>query len=163
LADVQSQIIEVCVFRRGEGATQYLLLQRASGEKLYPNIWQIVTGTINAGETAVEAALRELKEETDLTVRRFWTVPWVDSYYDSTKDVIQAVPVFAAEIDPGNSVRLSGEHQKHEWLSCDDAKDKLVWPGQRMVIDVVHEFISSHAEAATLLELKNVNFGGKSL
>ena len=61
---VLSTMVEVCVFRFSADHPEYLLLKRAPEEPLYPNIWQMVTGSVEAGETAVVAALRELEEET---------------------------------------------------------------------------------------------------
>jgi 8-oxo-dGTP pyrophosphatase MutT (NUDIX family) len=160
MTGVQSQIVEVCIFRRAERCPEYLLLQRAVKDDLYPNIWQIMTGTINPGETAVHAALRELEEETKLLIHRFWIVPWVDTYYDPANDVVQTVPVFAAEIKEGSTVELSAEHQNCKWVDQSGTREHLVWPGQRKVIDVVHEYIAANTAAAQQLEVKDVTLGG---
>ncbi len=154
MATILSQIIEVCIFRRIAGEPQYLLLQRADDEKLYPGLWQIVTGSIKENENADRAALRELEEETGLQPKRFWTVPIVDSYFDLRNDTVQMVPVFAVEIDAVLDVRLSHEHRYFEWLEFTGARERIVWPGQRKAIEIVHEFIVGGNEAAQLLEIK---------
>jgi dATP pyrophosphohydrolase len=133
--------------------TQFLVLKRAEGEKLYPGLWQIVTGTMKKNETALQAALRELKEETGLSPKRSWTVPYVDSYFDLAKETIQLVPVFAVELDPSSTPRLSSEHQRFEWLRFKDAQRRLVWPGQRRTMEIVHEFIIGNTEYAGLVEI----------
>jgi dATP pyrophosphohydrolase len=152
-AKILGQIIEICVFRVLDGESQYLLLQRAADEDLYPGIWQIVTGTIKQNESAIKAALRELDEETGLFVKRCWTVPYVDSYFDLSKDGVQLVPVFAIEVDAKVELKLSREHQSFTWLKYPDAKEKLVWQGQRHALEVVQEFIVSGKNAAQLLEV----------
>ena len=91
--------MEVCVFRVLNAEAQFLVLQRAQDEKLYPGLWQIVTGTMKKNESALKAAMRELKEETSVPPKRCWTIPYVDTYFDLTKDTIQLVPVFAVELD----------------------------------------------------------------
>jgi dATP pyrophosphohydrolase len=133
--------------------THFLVLQRATNEKLYPGLWQIVTGTMKKNESALQAAMRELKEETGLSPKRCWTIPYVDTYFDLAKDTIQLVPVFAAEFDSSSTLQLSSEHQRSEWLRFEDARKRLVWPGQRHSMDVVHEFIIGNGEAAQLVEI----------
>jgi dATP pyrophosphohydrolase len=153
LATILSQIVEVCIIRWSAGEPQYLLLQRADDEELYPGIWQIVTGSMKKNESADKAALRELEEETGLHPKRFWTVPIMDSYFEIRNDTIQMVPVFAAEVDAALKVRLSHEHRRFEWLAYVEARDRAVWPGQRQAIEIVHEFIVGGKEAARLLEI----------
>jgi dihydroneopterin triphosphate diphosphatase len=153
LATVLSRMVEVCIFRRSRGKTQYLLLQRADDEELYPGIWQIVTGSLKKKERAEKAALRELKEETGLKLKRFWTVPFLDSYFDIKKDAVQMVPIFAAEIDMMLSVHLSHEHQRFEWLAYEEARERIAWPGQRKAIKIVHDYIANGKEAARMLEI----------
>jgi dATP pyrophosphohydrolase len=145
--------VEVCVFKVLNAETHFLVLQRAANEKLYPGLWQIVTGTMKKNESALQAAMRELKEETGLSPKRCWTIPYVDTYFDLAKDTIQLVPVFAAEFDSSSTLQLSSEHQRSEWLRFEDARRRLVWPGQRHSMDVVHEFIIGTGEAAHLVEI----------
>ncbi len=153
MATILSKIVEVCIFRWIAGEPQYLLLQRADGEELYPGLWQIVTGSMKENESADKAALRELEEETGLLLKRFWTVPIVDSYFDIQNDTVQMVPVFAAEVDTARNVQLSHEHQRFEWLTYVAIRNRIVWPGQRQAIEIVHEFIAGVKEAARLLEI----------
>jgi 8-oxo-dGTP pyrophosphatase MutT (NUDIX family) len=153
LASIVNQIVEVCVFRLLKTETHFLVLQRAKEEKLYPGLWQIVTGTIKKNESALKAAMRELKEETGLSPKRCWTIPYVDTYFDLAKDTIQLVPVFAVELDPSSVLHLSSEHQRFEWLRFEDARQKLVWPGQRRSMDIVNEFIIGNKETARLVKV----------
>jgi dihydroneopterin triphosphate diphosphatase len=153
LAKIVNQIVEVCVFRTLKAETHFLVLQRAQEEKLYPGLWQIMTGTMKKNESAFKAALRELKEETGLRPQRCWTIPYVDTYYDLAKDRIQLVPVFAVELDSSSPLRLSSEHQRFEWLRFEEARERLVWPGQKRSMDVVHEFIVGNKETAQLVEI----------
>ena len=136
--------------------TQFLILKRAEGEKLYPGLWQVVTGTMKKNETALKAALRELKEETGFSPKRCWTVPYVDTYFDLAKDTIQLVPVFAVELDSSSALRLSSEHQRFEWLRFKDAHKQLVWPGQRRAMEIVYDFIVRHKEYSRLVEITHL-------
>lgn len=104
-------------------------------------------------ETSVNAALRELQEETGLPVRRFWTVPFVNSFYDPAKDCVHLIPVFAADVDSAQEPRLSSEHQRYTWLPYTAARRKLVWPGQQQGLTIVNNFIVGRKDYAALVEI----------
>ncbi len=150
---IECTIVETVVFKRVKDTPRYLLLKRAPTEALYPDTWQIVTGTIEAGETAVAAALREMAEETAMGVGRFWAVPIVGSFYDVRRDSVQLCPLFAAEVVPEAEPRLSSEHHSFQWVEAEDAFQFLVWPGHHQAIKTVHEFIVTEREAARLTEI----------
>ncbi len=113
-------------------------------------MWQIVTGSIERGESATMAALREVKEETSLEIKNFWAVPILGSFYDAKNDSVQLCPLFAVEVDPPVNPTLSKEHQDFAWLAADEALNTLVWPGHHQAIKTVHEFIVPGKEAARL-------------
>lgn len=148
MPSVASTIVEVCVFAAGEGGPRYLLLRRAPGERVYPGLWQFVTGSIEPGETAVEAARRELAEETGLVPTGFWVVPHVSVFYDASHDSMNLSPVFAARVQPGADPLLSAEHVEFAWLEFARAEERLVWPGQRQALRIAHEFIVRGSDAA---------------
>jgi 8-oxo-dGTP pyrophosphatase MutT (NUDIX family) len=86
MAEVSSQLIEVCPFRISGDRGEYLLLHRSAKDPLYPVLWQFVTGRVEEGETSLQAALRELREETGAEHVRLWVVPAVNSFYDPDMD-----------------------------------------------------------------------------
>ena len=67
----KSNIIEVCIFSIVKKSTKYLLLRRSKSEKIYPDTWQIISGRIEKNETALQASLREMIEETSLRPKNF--------------------------------------------------------------------------------------------
>jgi dihydroneopterin triphosphate diphosphatase len=150
MSRIVCQLVEVCVFRFGKNGPEYLLLERSPHDQYYPGMWQIVTGNMNDGERAPDAALRELREETMLLPSRFWAVPCTSTFYDHAGDVLNVSPLFAAQVEPRAEPALSSEHQRYEWLSYEEARRRIVWPGQRTGLDVVHEYILG-GEAAGLL------------
>jgi dihydroneopterin triphosphate diphosphatase len=153
MAEVASRIIEVCPFRiRGDGG-EYLLIRRAADDPLYPGTWQFVSGRVEAGEKAREAALRELREETGAAPVRFWVVPGVNSFYDPHRDTVNLVVLFAAQLESGFPISLSPEHSIFQWLPYTEARRRLVWPGQRDCLDLVQQYILGGEEAGTLLEI----------
>jgi dATP pyrophosphohydrolase len=100
----------------------------------------MVTGSIEKGETAVQAAIREIQEETGLKLTKLYSADAVETFYMPANDKINFVPVFVGfteEID----VKLSDtEHDAFEWLSFEEAKKRLAWAEQRRILAHVHEF-----------------------
>lgn len=145
---IVSRVVEVVVFRVEETGARVLLLRRASGERVHPGIWQIITGTIEAGESAVRTALREITEETGLTPEKFWAVPFVNQFYDPGKDEVHLIPFFAARVPPEADAWLSPEHSESRWLSFPEAGRMLIWPGQRDGLEIVRREIVEGGEAS---------------
>lgn len=147
---IASRIVEICVFRFRRDKPEYLLLKRSPEEDLYPGLWQLVTGTMHDGERAADTALRELKEETGLQPVLFWVVPFVNTFYDHEYDAVNLSPMFAAQVDAVSEPVLSNEHRAYAWVGHAEARERLVWPGQRQGLDVAHEYIVGGKQAGTL-------------
>ncbi|MGB5875719.1 MAG: NUDIX domain-containing protein [Bacteroidota bacterium] len=147
---IVSRIVEVVVFRFTHDRPEYLLLRRAREEKIYPGMWQIITGKVREGETAVQAARRELLEETRISPERFWVLPYTGTFYDPGMDAIQISPFFAAQAPEQADPVLSNEHAAFRWLSVEEASRMLVWTGQREGLRLVHECIVGGGEASGL-------------
>jgi 8-oxo-dGTP pyrophosphatase MutT (NUDIX family)/GNAT superfamily N-acetyltransferase len=116
---------------------RYLLIRRC-GPYLF-GTWQMVTGGIEKGETAWQAALREIHEETGLETSKMYCADAVETFYVQTRDRITYVPVFVAFVDQ-TDVRLSpSEHDAYEWLHFEEAQKRLSWAEQRRTIAEIHE------------------------
>ena len=96
--------------------------------------WEVVHGSIEAGETPVDAALRELREETGLVPERFYSLSRVETFYRHRADEVVIIPVFAAFV-VDKAVTLSDEHDAFAWLSFADARSRLAWPRERRALD----------------------------
>ncbi len=153
MPNIAGEIVEVTVFRRTSGKPLFLILKRAENDRLYPGIWQIVTGMIEAGERATHAALREVREETGLNPQRFWRLPIVNSFYDPAGDTLHLCSNFAVLVEENAEPLLSKEHQTSEWCSLDRALALLPWTGQRNAVQTVFERFFNETEEARLLEI----------
>lgn len=156
MPDLRTGVFEVCLFRLTNDQPQYLLLKRSDADPLYPGIWQVVTGTLQEGESAADGALREVREETGLEPTRFWSVPLVNSFYVPREDAIVFSPFFAGEIARSSEPRLSEEHLLYKWASLSKARTLIPWPGQRRGIELVHEYIAGKKDTAPLVELTDI-------
>ncbi len=133
MPDFESKYVQVHVarFKIEVNDWEFLILKRNANTKLYPGIWQAITGTIEKGEKSILTAKRELLEETSLVPMNLWTVPFVTMFFDAERDNINSSPVFGVQVEKDSEVRISKEHVAYEWLSLDLCLDKLILPSHR--------------------------------
>jgi 8-oxo-dGTP pyrophosphatase MutT (NUDIX family) len=114
-----------------------LTLQRSASTRC-PTAWETVHGRVEPGEEPEQAAVREVREETGLAVRRLYNV-CVQPFYLHRTHTVELAVVFAAFVDPAGEVRLGDEHSHSEWLTPDDALERFAWPRERAALrDVLH-------------------------
>jgi dihydroneopterin triphosphate diphosphatase len=125
------------------GQTMFLVLKRSDEKEVYPGLWQVVTGTLKEGESALMAALREVKEETNIVPKEMWTIPYVTTFFNPIKDHIHFSPVFGILIDDLSDFEISEEHSDYEWLDPEDTLERLVLPSHKEATKVFLEQIIS--------------------
>ena len=149
---IKSDLVEVHLFRIENNELQFLLLKR-SAHKIYPGLWQMVSGHIEEGETAVQTALRELKEETGLKPFRLWVAPNVNSFYSPDDDSITIIPVFSAQVED-DKIQISDEHSEFKWVNPEEAKTFLAWEGQRKSVELIKEYFTNQKSFLKFTEIK---------
>jgi len=147
MATVNVGTIDVyLVDKRAEG-WRVLTLQRALTTRC-PGAWETVHGRIEAGEEPEDAALREVREETGLEVKRLYNVT-VQPFYLHTLHTVELAVVFAAFVDASAPIILGEEHARFEWLDAPAAAERFFWPRERAALqDVLHLFRSGDGGAA---------------
>lgn len=94
----------------------------------------MVAGKVEYAETAWQAGLRELREETSLTPALFWSIPSINKFYDHKEDEIVQVPAFAAQISNNSKVVLNEEHTEFRWIKSSEIDPYIKWPEQRRLM-----------------------------
>ncbi|MBT3590506.1 MAG: NUDIX pyrophosphatase [Candidatus Marinimicrobia bacterium] len=146
------RVIDAYVYKKLGDGIQFLLLKRAK-TKIYEHLWQGVAGKIELEEKAWESAIRELKEETGLNPLKIFVADHVSRFYEVYGDRINLIPVFGIEVSD-LPVKLSKEHSEFEWLSYNDALNRLVWRGQKMGLTVVHDMTTKEDDRMRWSEIK---------
>lgn len=144
--------VEVHVFRRRGKRLETLLIRR-SPERSLAGVWQPVTGGIERGESAMQAAVREVREETGLRPIRWWALEHMANFYDIAADHVRIVPVFAAEVAWTDPVHLSHEHDRYAFLPLERARTTVLWATQRRAIDALQDEILSGSPGGAAREI----------
>ena len=147
---VRAFMVSLIAIRRTAVGAEVLLLKR--NETLVGE-WCQIAGGIEEGETAWQAALRELKEETGLTAQALYSADICEQFYEADRDAITLVPVFVACINENDPVILNHEHSDFRWVPFVRAGDMVPFAGQRHVLrHVEEEFIKRVPPAHLLIE-----------
>lgn len=118
-----------------------LLLERAD----HPGYWQSVTGSREPGEALRDTAIREVREETGLDALQYALSDWQSqNEYEIYPHWRHRYPpgvtrntehVFSLQLPHPVAVQLAPrEHLNFEWLSWQDAAEKVFSPSNRAAI-----------------------------
>jgi dATP pyrophosphohydrolase len=136
-AGVRVSLIDLYVLRGAGPGLRCLVLRRANGTRC-TGAWEVVHGHVEPGETPLDAAKREMLEETGLTPARLFNVSRVEAFYQHRSNEVALVPVFAAFVGEGAEPALGPEHDRAEWLTPEEARARVAWPREaRAIEDIV--------------------------
>jgi dATP pyrophosphohydrolase len=150
--NVRHDMVTVFVVRPDlSGAShEFLQLRRAPGDYM-GDTWQIVRGGIDEGESAVRAALRELREETGLSPHEFYRLGCVESFYTAVDDTLWHAVPFCAIVGADDVVNLNEEHVAFRWVGRDRIEVETMWSSERQILaDVMREILDDGAARAHL-------------
>lgn len=135
--------------------TAFLLTKRASTLRAHRGQWALPGGRCDAGETPVEAALRELEEELALRLSADAVLGLLDDYPTRSGYLITPVVVWAAAsaaIVPNPDEVASVHRIALDTVERDDAFDFAAIPeSTRRVIRFHHQMSLIHAPTAALI------------
>ncbi len=103
----------VCVLVRKED--RILALLRSRNKDAAPGIWEALSGRMQPGESPLDAAVREVQEESQLQVE-FDPRP-LEAYATSRVGIPMLILYYRARWIAGE-VRISSEHEAFAWLDA---------------------------------------------
>ena len=137
-------VVDVYVIRPLPEGWKVLTVQRANDTRC-PGAWETIHGRLDADERPEDGAVREVREETGLTIARLYNVT-VQPFYLHMFGTVQLAIVFCAFIDEPAEVTLGEEHQSYEWLSPHDASSRFIWPREREALShILHLLAGGNA------------------
>jgi 8-oxo-dGTP pyrophosphatase MutT (NUDIX family) len=142
----------VVLFRDGEERT-YLLLRSALTRR---PVWEFAKGAVEPGETELEAAQREMEEETGLAPGDYAILDGFreeERYFftrgsgDSRRLIRKRVTYFLAEWRRGDVV-ISREASRFAWATVEEANRMLRFPEKRKVLAAAEGWLDEPRAAA---------------
>lgn len=136
---IKQPISVLVILHDGEG--NVLLLERADRA----GFWQSVTGSVEIGETLLQTAMREVQEETGISLMPSEIQDWQSStvyeiyphwrhrYADGVTENTEHL--FSAQISRHQLIRLAeNEHTVYCWLDAKQAAEKVFSPSNQTAI-----------------------------
>lgn len=136
------------------GTEHQLLMARRAPNEYMGDTWQLISGRIEDDETAWQAGLRELEEETGLIPSEFYHLSTLTSFYRPDNDSLNTAPVFCAMVEEGCAVTINFEHTAFEWVSLDEAVSRLMWSSDRQALDEVQTVILADGLAKQYMRIR---------
>lgn len=146
---IESDIVDAYVFRRVNDRVQFLLLYRRPDMPM-GNTWQGVHGRIAEGESAVDAAARQIQTCTGLKPEILYSADFIGQFYDHQTDSILLAPTFAAQVSPHSSLNHSGDFIDYAWCDLEESTARLMLTNQRWAIRHIYDVIALGGEEADL-------------
>ena len=113
-----------------------LLLKRTDTD-----YWCHVGGRIEREETAWQAILRELDEETGLKPDNLYSADYILRFYDIASNSMVMTPAFLCYYDTEPAITLNREHSDYRWCTLEEACGCVEFPNlQEMYRHIWHYF-----------------------
>lgn len=109
----------------------YLILEYPAGH------WDFAKGKKEKGETDMQTAIREVREETgitDLSIRDGFQRRIEYEFMDKNGTMIHKTVIFYVGRTETKEIILSDEHRGHAWLEYDDASFRTTYAAARNVL-----------------------------
>jgi dATP pyrophosphohydrolase len=132
---------------------EFLQVRRAKGEFL-EGAWGAIHGRIERGETAWQAALRELREETGLAPLEFYQLDTINQFYLVAGDCVWHVPGFCAVVGRDAAITLNEEHDDFRWIDRSRIEHDFLWPGERRQLRELEREILDQGPAKPHLRIR---------
>jgi hypothetical protein len=146
-----ANVFDVWAFRRTADGVEFLLLY-TSVEKAtrYFNggrFWQIPSDAMNEGES-ITAAIGRVLDRFGLRPKSIWAGEHAYLINNRRFDEMQAIGVYAAEVDDAPVGLDPSEHSEYAWLPLEDCLDHVHYRGLKEGLRSVHEYVTGVSEPA---------------
>lgn len=119
-----------CVIKDGD---QILFLKRSAKVGTFQGYWSAVSGFIEVGETPLETAIKEVREETCIVSE---PVHSAEPFRVREKDTIWVIHPFLFE-EPNCTVQIDWEHTEYKWVKVEETAGYTCVPG----LDIVYRLL----------------------
>lgn len=117
----------------------YLLLNYRHG------YWDFSKGKLEAHETNLEAAIRELKEEADLAavIQHGFEQSLTYMFKDPSGELVQKTVTYFVGKATTKDATISSEHLSYKWLPLKEALQELTYTNSQQMLAMADHFVDS--------------------
>ena len=126
----------IIAYCRTEEGLKFLVLKHGEGH------WAFAKGHVEGKETEMETAMRELKEETGMTIKPDPNLRLVTNY-EPKPGVSKDVVYFCGEAKVMDLKLQAEEISEGRWLLMDDALDLITFPSDKELLEEVYAYVLS--------------------
>ena len=123
------------VYKKESDELKFLLVYQSNGHYSFPK------GHVEANETEIETALREIKEETNLDVEIDENFRYVISYLVESKNIYKDAVYFIAMPTTFDLKKQEGEIDECSWNNYDEVIKKLEFDNIKEVFENAYKYI----------------------
>jgi 8-oxo-dGTP pyrophosphatase MutT (NUDIX family) len=133
----------ILLFRMSKSGRKFLLLD-------YGHHWDLPKGHVEGGEDLLQAAMRELQEETGITDAH--VIPGFSHeiryfFRNKKKELVHKTVWFCLGETWTSKVRLSDEHVGFKYLPFEEALERLTYPAAKSLLRHAQEFLDSGGQS----------------
>jgi dATP pyrophosphohydrolase len=128
-------IIQSIVYRRKGEVFELLLLKRSASRG---GFWNVVNGTLELRESAIDCRKRELLEETGIRNVINWSGE-IHRFSFQYQDDIFVVVAFAVGVSDDETVVINDEHTEYRWVNFDEAIGLLKFNDDKIALQNFRE------------------------
>jgi 8-oxo-dGTP diphosphatase len=136
MADKKTQVSVVILIREHNDNIEVLLERRGSEPKKHE--WAFPGGKIEQNETEEEAAIREIKEETNLDIKNVILV-------DILKSENKTVNMFCTIYNGPDNTQAGDDAEYVEWVNIKDIP-KLAWDDEKYLKKAIRKLFKNKEE-----------------
>ncbi len=127
------------IFRNEKNGRLYLLLRSKGGT------WGFAKGKVDQGESLQEAAIREVKEETGISISLMpeFVKSIQYNFIDRSGEKLRKQVAFFLATTDTQEVILSDEHSEYIWLPYEQALKKSTYTNTKSLIESAEFFIKT--------------------
>ena len=128
----------IVLFRKENSKNLFLLLNYPSGH------WDFVKGKMEKGETTHETAIRETKEETEITDIAFLEnfEEWISYNFQYQGELVQKKVVFFLAETKTKEIKISHEHLNYMWADYNTAMEKTTFDNAKTVLTKAQDLLT---------------------
>lgn len=126
----------IIVYHESGDGLKFLVLKHREGH------WAFAKGHVEGKETEMETAIRELKEETGMTINPNPNLRLV-THYEPKPGVSKDVVYFCGEAKAMNLDLQAEEISEGRWLLFDEALSLVTFPSDKELLEEVNGFVLS--------------------